>query len=190
MFFFFPFAGVQAAAGSGASRLAILPMLPAPGSASADAGLPGPGFDLWGVPAEVLRKSAGALMSSLTALGNSANAIFSQVAAALALDRVAGDTTAFLEAFFGFGSSRFNPGAFASVWGGQPAGCASPMQSFMNPWEAFAQSVDFWTKLWTPAAPQGAPYSTGRKSPPSQPPAFTTKASTPGAFSWAFSLSD
>jgi hypothetical protein len=197
VFFFFPFAGAQAAsANEGASRLA-LPLLPAPNSAFANAGNPSLGFDLWGFSADLVRKSFSALSSSMTALGSRANALFTQVAGALAFDRIARDTAAFLEGAFGFGAQGSRPNVFGFPWAsqaqGSPASFSSPMQGFMNPsafnpWAAFAEGLDFWTKLWTPAAPQREPYNPGSARQPA-PSAYTaTKIATPSGFSWAFSL--
>jgi hypothetical protein len=190
MFFFFPFAGLEApSALNGSPRQATLPLLPAPKSASANSARATRGFDFLDLSIGFLHRSAAAFASSLTALGNHANALFAQVAAALALDRATRDAATFIDAAFsGFGAQHAPQSVFS--FAPHPQGMPSSPQSFMtpwaiDPWAAFAQGLDFWTNMWMPAAPQRNTWSR-----PSAPSAFTTKVSTPGGFSWAFSLND
>jgi hypothetical protein len=191
MFFFFPFGGMEAPfARDGSSGRTTLPLLPAPRSAFESDNDAHRGFDVIDLSIGLLHRSIAALTSSLTALGNSANALFAQVASALALDRVTSDAAAFINAAFGgFGAPLAGQPSFGFPWApfAQNLPSFSP-QSFMapwaiDPWTAFAESFEFWTKMWMPMAPQSNPQSRSADSSP-----FTTKGPTPGAFSWAFSL--
>jgi len=189
MFFFFPFYAESKPSYSGRSspRFGTLPLLPAPASArSRDADRAG---DFGGFGVDLIRQTISAFTSSLTALGNQANALFAQVAAALAFDRSARDTVSFIDAAWrGFGA----PKAPTSLFGSWPSQTPDPMsfspfltQGFnplaTNPWAAFAEGMNFWKNLWMPGAPQRNPYSFG-SSTPAKP--FMTKVSTPWGFSW------
>jgi hypothetical protein len=189
MFFFFPFGGMEAPfARNGSFGRTTLPLLPAPRSAFDNGAHRG--FDVLDFSIGLLHRSISSVTSSLTALGNSANALFAQVAAALAFDRVTRDAAAFINAAFGgFGLPLARQPSFGFPWApfAQNLPSFSP-QSFMapsaiNPWAAVAESLDFWTKMWMPMMPQSNPWSGSAASSP-----FATKASTPGAFTWAFSL--
>jgi hypothetical protein len=195
MFFFFPFyAGGQSSAnGSGGSSYAkTLPLLPAPWSARTDSRAKDRAWDFGDFGVDLLRKVISAFTSSLTALGNRANALFAQLTAALAFDRVARDTFSFINsAFPGFGlPSGARPSPFGAF---QMSPVKDPM-SFspfltqglnplaINPWATLTESMNFWTSLWTPAAPQRNIFG---GSTPASP--FMTKVSAPNGFSWGFS---
>ncbi len=193
MFFFYPFAAEGGASSNSgrARRTETLPLLPSPGRGYAHSGAPRLDMDFGNIALGLLRQTLSGFTASLTALGNRANALFAQVAAALAFDRVARDTAAFLQAAWGgFGV----PGAGQTPFGfprpGQshdPMSFGSfPMQSFMtpwatNPWGMFTEGMNFWASLWMPAAPFG---SSGTKMPANP---FTTMVSGPGGLKWGFS---
>ena len=197
MFFFFPFYAESRASsndGGGSSYAKLLPFLPTPESARTSSRAKDRASDLGDFGVDLLREVISAFTSSLTALGNHANALFSQLTAALAFDRVARDTVNFINsAFSGFGlpsGARPSPfGAFQASPTQDPMSF-SPflMQGFnpsaMNPWAAFAEGMKFWTSMWMPAASQSNPFSFGGNKPASP---FTTKVSAPGGFSWGFS---
>jgi hypothetical protein len=194
MFFFFPFYAESQANGGGSSRAKALPLLPASGSARTSAHRTDRISDFGDFAVDFLRQMISAFTSSLTALGNRANALFGQLTAALAFDRVARDTVTFINSTFsGFGlpsGARPSPfGAFRATPTQDPMSF-SPflMQGFnplaMNPWAAFAEGMNFWTSMWMPAAPRRNPYSFGNNTAASP---FMTKVSTPGGFSWGFS---
>ena len=189
MFFFFPFYAESKPSYSGrsSSRFGTLPLLPAPTSArSRDGGRAG---DFGGFGVDLIRQTISAFTSSLTALGNQANALFAQVAAALAFDRVSRDTVSFMNgAWAGFGA----PKARTSLFGSWPSQTPDPMsfspfltQGFnpmaANPWAAFAEGMNFWKNLWMPGTPQRNPYAFGSSTPATP---FMTKVSTPWGFSW------
>lgn len=193
MFFFFPFAAEGGASSTSdrARRTETLPLLPSPGRGYARSSNPRREFDFGDLALGLLRQTISGFSSSLTALGNQANALFVQVAAALAFDRVARDTAAFLQAAWGgFGVPGARQAPFGFSWPGQsqdPMSFGSfPMQSFMtpwatNPWAMFTEGMNFWVSLWTPAAPFGSPYSHAPANP------FTTMVSGPGGLKWGFS---
>jgi hypothetical protein len=186
MFFFFPFAGMQTP--SAGRSFSPLPLLPAPKSFSSSAS---EGFNFWGFPAGFLRRSLETCMSSLTALGGRANALFAQVAAALAFDRIASSATAFVEAAFsGFGAPHGGLASFGFPWQAQdwlsnaPSAMSNAMSPWgANPWAAFSEGFAFWTDLWAPML-NGAGFSDRRTVTP----AFKAKVSTPAGFSWAFAM--
>jgi hypothetical protein len=183
MFFFFPF--VAEGGASPRSNGATLPLLPAPGRSYARSSDPRYDLDFGGIALGLLRQTLSAFTSSLTALGNRANALFAQVAAALAFDRVARDTTAFLQAaWLGFGVPRGRQSAFGFSQDPMSFGPMS-MQSFMNPlaanpWAFFAEGLNFWTSLWMPAAPLRSSYSGAPANP------FMAKVYGPGGLTWGF----
>jgi len=192
MFFFFPFSAESQANGSGSSYVKTLPLLPAPGSARTSSRAKDRASDFADFGVDLLRQVISAFTTSLTALGNQANALFAQLTAALAFDRVARDTVTFINsAFSGFGlpsGARPSPfGAFRTSSAPDPMSF-SPLltQGFnplaMNPWAALTEGMNFWTSLWMPAAPQRNPFSFGNNAPASP---FMTKVSTPGG-SWGF----
>ncbi len=194
MFSFFPFYAESQAAlnGRGASYAKTLPLLPASWSARTDSRAKDRTSDFGGFGIDLLRQVISALTSSLTALGNRANALFAQLTAALAFDRVARDTANFINtAFSGFGlQSGARPSPFGAFRASptQDAMSFSPfLQGFnplaMNPWGAFAEGMNFWTSMWIPATAQRNPFGFGGNKAASP---FMTKVSTPGGFSWGF----
>ena len=197
MFFFFPFyteSQASANGGGGSSYAKTLPLLPAPGSARTSSRAKDRASDFGDFAVDLLRQVISAFTSSLTALGNRANALFAQLTAALAFDRVGRDTMSFINtAFSGFGlpsGARPSPFGAFRLSPVQDAMSFSPflMQGFnplaMNPWAALSESMNAWTSIWMPATPQRNPFSFGSNTAASP---FTTKISTPGGFSWGFS---
>ena len=137
MFFFFPFYAESQANGSGSSHAKTLPLLPAPGSARTSSRATDRAWDFGDFGVDLLRKVISAFTSSLTALGNRANALFAQLTAALAFDRVARDTVTFINsAFSGFGlpsGGRPSPfGAFRASPTQDPMSFSPFLQGF-NP---------------------------------------------------------
>jgi hypothetical protein len=192
--FFFPFFpdGQGASKAQEPSNAAPLPFLSWFGSAFEKASAPRPSADLGDFSVGFIRQTISAFTSSLTALGNSANALFRQVAAALAFDRIARDTLAFIEAAWaGFGIPRGGPASFGFAGfpqGGQDPMSFSPLLSQFskpwangNPWGALTEGFNFWTKLWAPA--QTNPFFGGSSRTPSP---LSAKVSVPGGFSWGF----
>ncbi len=196
MFFIFPFLaeGQSPSASRGTSRSQTLPLLPAPRRAASRPGEARRQPDFGDFAVGLLQQTISMFTSSLTALGNRANALFAQVAAALAFDRVARDAASFGQmAWFGFGAPQApRPTIFGSPWLQQPQAPHpySPfmMQSFVNPfaanpWAAFSEGLNIWTNLWLPAAPQRRPNSSAGRAPSP----FTATVSAPGGFTWGFS---
>lgn len=185
MFFFFPFAGVQSAADRSSSAQ-LLPFLPKPKSASSSSSGAQP--DFWGYSVDLLRGSISTFAQSLTAISSRANALFTQVAAALAFDRIARDSMAFFQAAMaGFGAPSVRQSAFGFSWPSQqqdPMSFSPMLQGFSNPaagnpWAAFSQGLDFWAQLWTPAPQKSAPFK------PAQPESNIWTAFSDGLDSWA-----
>ncbi len=134
MFFFFPFAGMQPAADRSSSA-GPLPLLPKPKSASSSSSRAQP--DLWGYSVDLLRGSISTFAQSLTAISSRANALFTQVAAALAFDRIARDSMAFFQAAMaGFGAPSARQSAFGFSW---PSQQQDPM-SFSPMLQGFTKS--------------------------------------------------
>jgi hypothetical protein len=196
MFFLFPFVGEPAVAPAlgRAQQYMTLPLLPQPHSARAKArpenGLADAVSQAGSLAVELLKRALSSMTSSLTALGNHANALFSQVAAALAYERMARETASFLGAFWpGFAQPRALP-SFAGPWIA-PAGpplfaCFGLPQKQLtpalpNPWGAFTEAFDMWTSLWAPAAAPQRRHSSGTTSP------VTATFGVPG-FTWSFTL--
>jgi hypothetical protein len=161
MLFFFPFA-VEPAAGPARTAQWPLPMLPAPRGARGPAERSEQGFanaisEAGQLTADLLKQALGSLTSSMTALGNRANAFFAQIAAALAFDRIARDTASFFGMVWpGLGATP-PPLAFAGPWAAAFPNLA-PYSAFglpaaANPWALFAQAANMWTSLWLPASP-------------------------------------
>ena len=90
MFFFFPF-NTESQSSSSAKTLPLLPFLPAPASARTNPRRTERACDIGDFAVDFLRQTIVAFTSSLTALGNAANALFAQTTAVLATDRVARD---------------------------------------------------------------------------------------------------
>jgi len=57
-------------------------------------------------------------------------------------------------------------------------------QTPLNPWAAIAESVNVWTKVWQPAAPQNLPAPRAENS--AKP--FTATVTAPGGFTWGFTF--
>ncbi len=138
---------------------------------------------------DLLRQAIAAFTSSLTALGNRANALFAQIAAVLAFDRVARDGMTFLNnAWSGFGFPKVGSTPFGLYQGQDPMSFSPFMMGNVNPlafnpWAAFTEGMNFWTNLLMPAAAQRNPYSFGGNT--ASP--FMAKVSTPGGLTWGFS---
>ncbi|MGC2603320.1 MAG: hypothetical protein WA384_18520 [Rhodomicrobium sp.] len=196
MFFFFPFATEQAAetASRKQPQYGALPLLPAPKSAFT---LERPGEHSFGsafgqageLAAGLLKQALSSLTSSMTALGNRANALFAQVAATLAFQRMASDAASFFGMFLpGFAQPAPQNG-FAGSWiapAPQPPlfsafglpGLANPWAG--NPWALFTEATAMWTNFLLPAtAPRRSPYNA--------PAPFTTTFAFPG-FAWNFTF--
>ncbi len=180
MFFFFPFytESQPSSNGGGSSSAKALPLLPAPGaSRTSDRS-----WDFGDFAMDLLRQTIQVFTSSLTALGNQANALFAQITAALAFDRVTRDSAAFLNnAWTGLLSPNARTAPFGLYHGQDPMSFSPFMLGnfnpwAMNPWAAFAEGMNFWTSLWMPAAPKRSTSSP-----------FMAKVSTPGGFTWGFS---
>ncbi len=162
MFFFFPFTTELAAAP--ASRkpplFKPLPLLPAPKSAVEDS-LGGAVSQAAQVAVDFLKQALSSLTSSMTALGNRANALFAQVAAALAFDRLARDTASFFGMFWpglakswprsGFAGPLIAPTPEFSLYPsfGFPSFSGNPRAG--NPWALFTESAAMWTSFLVPA---------------------------------------
>ncbi len=169
MFFFFPYTTELPAAPASRKlpRYGALPLLPAPRSA-----FQRPGEISFGATVsqagefavDFLKQALNSLTSSMTALGNRANALFAQIAAALAFERLARDTASFFGMFWpGFASPWPQTGA-AGAWlaptpqpallsaFGLPGFASNPWAG--NPWALFTESAAMWTSFLMPAAPQ------------------------------------
>ncbi len=154
MFPFFPFItdGQTSSVGRQSTQTTALPLLPVSRAYRSAGGDVTPDIATIGV--DFIRQALAALTSSLTALGSRTNALFAQVAAGLALDRAARATAA----------------AFGDSMPPAPIFPFTPQTPFLNPWQgdpwaAFAQGLEFWMKLWVPAAAQRSPYSSITASP-------------------------
>jgi hypothetical protein len=190
MFFFFPFytESQSSSNGWGASNAKTVPLLPAPGSARMNSRATDRACDFGDFAVDLLRQTIAAFTSSLTALGNATNALFAQATAALAINRVARDTAGFLNGnWFNAGAPKNPTSPFGYYRQMQDPMSFSPFltQGFnpmaFNPWATFAEGMNFWARMWMPAAPQRNPFS----STPANP--FMAKVSTPNGFSWGFS---
>ncbi len=194
MFFFFPFAA-EPAAFERSPQYKRLPLLPAPKSArpqewTAEYSLGSAVSEAGNFAVDLLKRALSSIASSMTALGNRANALFTQVAAALAFERLARDTASFFGMFWpGFALPLPQTG-FAGAWlaptpqpalypsFGVPGFGANPCAG--NPWALFAEAATMWTSFWMPATPQ-------RRSSFSAPAPVTTTIGLPG-FSWNFTV--
>ncbi len=191
MFFFFPFytESKSFSNGSGSSHARTLPLLPASGSARTNSRSTERTRDFGDFGVDFLRQVISAFTSSLTALGNRANALFAQLTAMLAFGRVARDSMTFINsALTSFGLPK--AGTPFGLYQGQDPLSFSPFMMgnlnplAMNPLAAFTEGMKFWTNLWMPAATQRNPYSFRGNAPASP---FMAKVSTPGGFTWGFS---
>jgi hypothetical protein len=190
MFFLFPFytESQSSSKDRGSSNAKTLPLLPAPGSARTGSRSTRRAWDFGDFAVDLLRQTLTAFTSSLTALGNAANALFAQTTTALAVNRLARDTAALFDpAWFGFGAPRASTSSFGSYRQAQDPMSFSPFltQGFnpwaSNPWAAFAEGLNFWTNLWMPAAPQRSSFGNTPTTP------FMAKVSAPNGFTWGFS---
>ncbi len=197
MFFFFPFVLEPAAvpARPRVPRSKALPLLPRPQSARAEVR---PEFALAGavsvagsLAVDLLKRALTAIASSMTALGNRANALFAQVAGALAFERMAREAAPFFGMFWpGFARPKPQSG-FAGPWiapaqeppllafFGLPGLQANPWP--LNPWGMFADAAGMWSSVWLPSTtPQ-------RRSPYGAPAPVTATFAMPGC-SFSFTL--
>jgi hypothetical protein len=196
VFFFLPFALEPASPGPMHHK--PLPMLPAPKSWPREE--PAAGFvfadaiaQAGYIAADLLRRALISITSSLTALGNQANLLFSQAAAALAFDRM----MRLAAPFFGIRLPAFGPFFPPQIWAAglwpapfqhpawpSPAAVpAWPLNLWANTWPAMMQALTAWANIWEPAAAQHRPASSGLdgKLP------FTATLSIPG-FAWSVTL--
>jgi hypothetical protein len=109
---------------------------------------------------DLLKQALGSLTSSMTALGNRANALFAQIAAALAFDRIARDTASFFGMVWPGLGALPRPLAFAGPWTAAFPN-AAPYFSFgapgngaaaANPWTLFTEAANMWTSFWLPSS--------------------------------------
>ena len=185
MFFFFPFNTESQSSASAKT----LPLLPAPASARTNPRRTERACDVGDFAVDFLRQTIVAFTSSLTALGNAANALFAQTTAVLATDRVARDAVGFLNGnWFNFGAQKNPMSPFGSYRQMQDPMSFSPFltQGFnpmaFNPWAAFAEGMNFWASMWMPAAPRRNPFGNAPGATP-----FMAKVSAPNGFTWGFS---
>jgi hypothetical protein len=191
MFFLFPFVAEPAAAPASqhAPRYMPLPLLPEPQSARApESGLASAVSQAGSLAVDLLKRALSSMASSMTALGNRANALFSQVVAGLAYERMMRETASlfgmFLPAFaqpkprLGFSGPWATPAGVPAL----PASFGLPgFQPLFNPWGALTETLDMWTSLWMPAAPSQ------RRNPRGTPAPVSATFAFPG-FSWTFAL--
>jgi hypothetical protein len=195
VFFFFPFALEPASPGP--VHYKPLPMLPAPSgwrreeaaeTAFADA-MASAGY----LAAGLLRHALISITSSLTALGNQANMLFSQVAAALAFDRLARQAASFSGISWPYFGPYFpQPARAAGLWPApfqypawySPAAIPIwPVNLWANPWSALTEAFAVWANVWAPSVAQRRPTSSALV----EKPPFTATLSVPG-FSWSVTL--
>jgi hypothetical protein len=140
--------------------------------------------------ADLVRRTLITITSSLTALGNQANLLFIQLAAALALDRMARQAGSYA----GMGQAAFAPFFPPAIWTARlwaspfqvpsPAAVpAWPVNLWANPLPALTEAFTAWANIWAPSMPQRPPMSnaSGEKQP------LTTTFAMPG-FSWSVTL--
>jgi hypothetical protein len=166
MFFFLPFIAAPEPASASVLQRTVLPLLPASRTARAgqpaEAGLPGAISEAGNAAVSLLKRALASMASSMTALGNRANALFGQVAAALAFQRMARQTAELFGAFwpgFAQGTPRYG---FAAPWMGlapQPGLSGSfGLPGFdanlwpLNPLNAVNQALGMWAGFFAPAA--------------------------------------
>ena len=194
MFFLFPFVAepAPAPASKRAPQYRLLPLLPEPQSACAqtrpESGLASAVSQAGSLAVDLLKRALSSMASSMTALGNRANALFSQVVAGLAYERMMRETVSLFGMFFpAFAQPK--PGyGFPGPWT-TPAGIPALPASFglpgfqppFNPWGTLTETLDMWTSLWMPAAPSLHRNTRGTPAPVDATFAF------PG-FSWTFAL--
>lgn len=188
MFFFFPFVAEPAAASPRVPQYKPLPLLPAPQSARRSAqpenGLTNAVAQAGNLAVDLLKQALSSMASSMTALGNRANALFAQISAAFAYERMAREAVTFFGMFVpGFAQPR-PPLGFAGPWlapaqqpplfacFGLPGFPANP--SPLNPWGTFTEALGMWTSLWAPAPSPQRRSTGGMKNP------VTTTFALPG----------
>jgi hypothetical protein len=165
-------------------------------------------LDFGDVFVDFLREAIAFWARHYEALGNRANLLFTQIAAALAFERAARETSAAVtQAYAAFGLkppasaipqwsqpqllaplTSFEPGSLAAQWTSlNPWFNPAATKAAFDTWGAVAESFNVWTKIWQPAAPQQTPAP--QKSTalvPAKP--FTATVTAPGGFNWAFSF--
>jgi hypothetical protein len=196
MLFFLPFVAEPVAKPASARMLQCtqLPLLPAPRSARAARqpdGLAGAIEEAGNAGADLLKRTLAAMTSSMTALGNHASALFGQVAAALAYQRMARQTASLFGMFWPGLAHGAPRNGFAGAWTtpapwpplaacfGLPGFDAGPLAP--NPLDAFAQAIDMWAGFFAPASPQR------RNSYGAAPAPLNATFAFPG-FSWTITL--
>ncbi len=194
MFFFFPFNVAEAAPTKDARESYVnsaskpLPLLPEPKSGFAKPAFTDNVFltaieKVSSLFVDVVRRTLTLYTSSLTALGNRANAFFAQAAAMMAFDRAARSMAAFGSNFWP--NPAFGATQGSSAWPMSFFGPFTPQSNpwAINPWTAFA---DF-GKLWAPFMQAMAPAKPAPVATPPKPAPFTTTFSLPG-LTWGFSF--
>ena len=190
MFFFLPF--VTEPAPTGVLQCTPLPLPPAPRNARAERREEdGPAraiLEAGSAAVDLLKRTLAAMASSMTALGNRGNALFGQVAAALAYQRIARDTASFWGMFWPGFAQGVPRNGFAAPWIApvpEPAlfGCFGLPGWGARPWPfdplgAFTQAAGMWARTFAAAAPQ-------RRSTYGAPAPVTATFAFPG-FSWTF----
>ena len=193
MFFLFPFVAEPAAApaSQSAPRYKPLTLLPEPQSVRAqtrpESGLTSAVSQAGSLAVDLLKRALSAMASSMTALGNRANALFSQAVAWLAYERMMRETASLFGMFFpALAQLQPQPRFGLSGPWATPAGVPALPASFglpgfqpFNPWDALTETLDMWTSLCMPAAPSQ------RRNPRSTPAPVTVTFAFPG-FSWTF----
>ncbi|MGO9486657.1 MAG: hypothetical protein ACLPX9_19125 [Rhodomicrobium sp.] len=195
--FFFPFVlePVAVPARPRVPQSKALALLPQRQSARAEVrpefALAGAVSEAGSLAVDLLKRALTAIASSMTALGNRANALFAQVAGALAFERMAREAASFFGMFSpGFAQPKRRLG-FAGPWiapaqeppllasFGLPGLQANPWP--LNPWGMFADALGMWSSVWLPATtPQ-------RRSLYGAPAPITTTFAVPGC-SFSFTL--
>jgi hypothetical protein len=135
-------------------------MLPPSGSAKAHAQSFGQLFtetagQIANYGVEILRRTIGSFMSSLTALSSAANAFFAQMVAVLSTGRAVHDSAAMFGEFWPVcspqGTASYSSPAMHAYGNLFPASqrTLSNVNPWMiNPWHAFAQALESWTAIW------------------------------------------
>lgn len=191
MFFFFPFA-VEPAARPAFQRAphfkpSILLREPKPSRARWDRedGFASVVFQAGDFGVDLLKRVLSSITSSMTALGNGANALFAQIAASLAFERMARETASFFGAFWPAFRSPAPEKSFAGwmapvqqPWPfphfGLPGFQPNPLAG--NPWGLVTEALDIWTNFWMPAVKAQAR------------PAVPVTAPIPLPFCWSFAF--
>ncbi|MBT3070050.1 hypothetical protein KKP04_04105 [Rhodomicrobium sp. Az07] len=165
-------------------------------------------LDLGDVFVDFLREAISFWASHYETLGNRAHLLFTQIAAALAFERAARETSAAVtQAYAAFGLkppasvaqqwsqpqfllplTAFTPGGIPAHWAAfNPWFNPSATKTAFDTWGAVAESFNVWTKAWQPAVQQKAaatPMSSALV--PAKP--ITATVTAPGGFNWTFSF--